>query len=305
MSLVQTVMAIVDTGRISVPTVVESLYHRGRPLDPSIAERRLAWWSKKLLDDAGVTLAVTGREHAGDGTEPLIVMSNHQSHYDIPVLFQSGLGALRMVTKAELFKVPIWGRAMAHAGFIRIDRHDRGQAVDALRAQGGSVLAAGMRVWIAPEGTRSRTGELGPFKSGGFRMALDHGVRILPVAIDGTREVLPAQGVVVQRGKRVRVTILPAIDPAAYGVEKRKELMEAVREAIAGGAGSRGRLTPRAPLSTPVTRFLHPSCPPDSACTALQAPDRTAPVASHRSLCERWLAQEAGPTARTTPSGEP
>ena len=237
MSLVQTVMAIVDTGRISVPTVVEALY---RPLDLPLAERRLAWWSHKLLADAAITLTVTGREHAGDGSEPLIVMSNHQSHYDIPVLFQSGLGALRMVTKAELFKVPIWGRAMARAGFIRVDRHDREQAVDALRGQGGSVLAAGMRVWIAPEGTRSRTGELGPFKSGGFRMALDQGVRILPVAIDGTREVLPAQGVVVQRGKHVRVTVLPAIDPAAYGVTRRKELMDAVRGAIAGALGRPG-----------------------------------------------------------------
>jgi 1-acyl-sn-glycerol-3-phosphate acyltransferase len=236
MSLVQTVMALVHTGRISVRTVAESVY---RPLDPPLAERRLDWWSKKLLDDAGITLTVTGREHVVHA-EPLIVMSNHQSHYDIPVLFQCGLGPLRMVTKAELFKVPIWGRAMTRAGFIRIDRHDREQAVDALRGQGASLLAAGTRVWIAPEGTRSRTGRLGPFKSGGFRMALEQGVRILPVAIEGTREVLPAQGVVVHRGKRVRVTLLPAIDPAAYGVEKRKELMEAVRCAIAGALGQAG-----------------------------------------------------------------
>jgi 1-acyl-sn-glycerol-3-phosphate acyltransferase len=164
-------------------------------------------------------------------------MSNHQSLYDIPVLFQCGLGSLRMVTKAELFKVPVWGRAMEAAGFIRIDRHDRDQAVGALRAKGGSLLAAGTRVWIAPEGTRSRTGALGPFKSGGFRMALEQGVRILPVAITGTRDVLPAQGFVVHTGKQVNVTVLPPIDPAPYGVDRRKDLMDDVRRAIAGALG--------------------------------------------------------------------
>ena len=233
MTLAQTVMGIVDTGRISVPTVLDALY---RPLDPLVAEQRLAWWSKKLVHDAGIDLAVEGQDHAPPG-EPLLVMSNHQSLYDIPVLFQSGLGSLRMVTKAELFKVPVWGRAMEAAGFIRIDRYDREQAVGALRDQGGSLLAAGTRVWIAPEGTRSRTGALGPFKSGGFRMALEQGVRILPVAITGTRDVLPAQGFVVHTGKRVNVTILRPIDPAPYGVERRKDLMDAVRRAIAGALG--------------------------------------------------------------------
>ncbi len=234
MTLAQTVMGIVDTGRISVPTVIDSLV---RPLDPRVAERRLDWWSRKLLHDAAVALEVSGRDHAGDGQEPFVVMSNHQSLYDVPVLFQCGLGSLRMVTKAELFKVPIWGRAMEAAGFIRIDRHDRDQAVGALRDRGGSLLSAGTRVWIAPEGTRSRTGRLGPFKSGGFRMALDLRVRILPVAIEGTRDVLPAQGFSVQAGKRVKVTILPPLDPAAYGVDRRKDLMADVRRSIATALG--------------------------------------------------------------------
>jgi 1-acyl-sn-glycerol-3-phosphate acyltransferase len=202
-----------------------------------VAEERLAWWSAKLLRDARVTLAITGCDNAGDGSEPLVVMSNHQSLYDIPVLFQSGLGRLRMVTKAELFKVPVWGPAMKASGFIRIDRGDREQAVGALREEGRALLASGTRVWIAPEGTRSMTGKLGRFKSGGFRMALEQGVRILPVAIEGTRDVLPAKGVVVQTGARVKVTILPPLDPAAYGVERRRALMTEVRRAIGDALG--------------------------------------------------------------------
>src|SRR6185437_1172332 len=135
------------------------------------------------------------------------------------------------------FRVPVWGRAMEAAGFIRIDRKDRDQAVGALRERGGSLLAGGTRVWIAPEGTRSRSGHLGPFKSGGFRMALDLGVRILPVGIEGTRNVLPAKGFVVRTGGRVKVTVLPPVDPAAYGVDRRRDLMGEVRRAIAGALG--------------------------------------------------------------------
>jgi 1-acyl-sn-glycerol-3-phosphate acyltransferase len=236
MSLAHTVTGILDTARISVPTVLDALQG---PLDADVAERRLAWWSAKLVRDARITLAIVGCEHAPEGSEPLVVMSNHQSLYDIPVLFQSGLGRLRMVTKAELFDVPVWGRAMKAAGFIRIDRSDRTQATGALNAEGAALLAAGTRVWIAPEGTRSLTGELGTFKSGGFRLALEEDVRILPVAIEGTRNVLPAKGVTVHPGKRVKVTILPPVDPAAYGVERRKQLMADVRRAIASALGQR------------------------------------------------------------------
>lgn len=234
MSLLQTAMGIVDTGRISVPTVLDAAFNR---LTTEVADQRLDWWSQKLLRDAGVDLTVTGSAHAGDGSEPFVVMSNHQSLYDIPVLFQSVPGRLRMVAKAELFKVPVWGRAMLAAGFIRIDRGDREQAAEELRTTGGSLLASGVRVWIAPEGTRSKTGEVGEFKSGGFRMALALGARILPVAIEGTRRVLPAKGFAVQRGQRVSVTILPPIDPAAYGIDRRKELIAGVRRAIVEALG--------------------------------------------------------------------
>ena len=112
MGVLQTFQGIFDTARISVPTVLESVV--GRPLDPAVAEQRLSWWSKHILESAEVSLTVEGREHAGDGSEPFIVMSNHQSLFDIPVLFQAIPGKLRMVAKAELF------RALAHPARIRV-----------------------------------------------------------------------------------------------------------------------------------------------------------------------------------------
>lgn len=237
MSIVHTFRGLVDTARICIPTVIDSAVG---PVDPVVAEARLAWWSKRLLEDVGIDLVVSGREHAGDGSEPLIVMSNHQSHLDIPVLYQSIPGKLRMVAKAELFRIPLFGTAMLAAGFIRIDRSDPGRAIDSLRQTGSSLLAGGTRVWIAPEGTRSRTGELSSFKSGGFRLALDCKVRILPVAIRGTHAALPPRSASIKPGKRVHVTILPIVDPAAYGTERRKELSAEVRKRIAGALEHRG-----------------------------------------------------------------
>jgi 1-acyl-sn-glycerol-3-phosphate acyltransferase len=232
MSLVQTFLSVVDTGRISVATALEGLVGT---VDAGRCDARLAWWSEKVVRDARIALVVHGRDHA-ETDEPFIVMSNHQSFYDIPVLYRAIPGRLRMVAKKELFRVPVFGRAMIDAGFIRVDRSDRAQAVASLK-HATTQLRAGTRIWIAPEGTRSQAGALGPFKSGGFRMALETSTRILPVAIDGTKDVLPAHGVTVHRNKRVTVTITPPIDPAPYGVEGRKQLMSDVRRAIAEPLG--------------------------------------------------------------------
>lgn len=234
MSLLHSVSAIFDTGRISVVTVAEALLGLHPPA--SAFDWRLAWWSQKVLKDAGVTLHVRGRENAGDEREPFVLMSNHQSLYDIPAVYCSVPGRIRMVAKQELFRVPVWGKAMAAAGFIRVDRGDRKQAISSLH-EATEKLKDGTRIWIAPEGTRSRDGTLGPFKSGGFRMALETAVRILPIAIDGTRHVLPARDFAVRKDQEVTVTICPPIDPKAYGEKRRKALMLDTRNAIARALG--------------------------------------------------------------------
>ena len=233
MGLHHTLQGLISTGWVSVPTVVDALFGR---VTAARCDERLAWWAHELLRAAKVDLAVRGKEHAGEGRESFVVMSNHQSLYDIPVVFCALPGRIRMVAKTELFNVPIWGAAMAAAGFIRVDRSDRDQAVRSLR-ESCSMIKDGTHVWIAPEGTRSPTGALGLFKSGGFRMALEAGVRILPVALEGTRDILPARGAIVHAGKRVVATFLPPIDPSGYGIERRKELMADVRAAIAGALG--------------------------------------------------------------------
>ncbi|WP_437682476.1 lysophospholipid acyltransferase family protein [Sorangium sp. So ce131] len=245
MSLHTTCMGIFDTLRICFPTVVDAV--RGR-VTLERCDERLDWWARKVLEDADVDLIVRGREHAA-GTRPFVVMSNHQSLFDIPVVFRAIPGRLRMVAKTELFRLPVFGQAMKAAGFIRIDRSDRVQATASLQV-GAAMLQNGTRVWIAPEGTRSKTGALLPFKSGGFRMAIETNTPILPVAIDGTRHVLRARDVVVQQHHRVVVTIMPPIDPAPYGQGGRNRLMRDVRAAIAGALGHDPSLVHRSAATT-------------------------------------------------------
>jgi 1-acyl-sn-glycerol-3-phosphate acyltransferase len=220
------------TLRISVPTITEAL--RGT-LTSEACDARLAWWSRKLLEKAAIRLQVFGAEHAQAGSA-FVVMSNHQSHYDIPVLYQSlGLRLrLRMVAKAELFRIPIWAQAMRAAGFVELDRGARERAIKSLE-RAKQALAAGTSIWIAPEGTRSRDGTLGAFKLGGFHLAVGAGARILPVTIAGTRQTLPAKGARVKSGAEVRVTVHEPIDPADFGAEPGEPLVQAVRSAIERG----------------------------------------------------------------------
>jgi 1-acyl-sn-glycerol-3-phosphate acyltransferase len=216
------------TLRISVPTLFDALLGR---LTPEVCDARLDWWSKRLLEQAKVSLETHGSEHAR-GATAFVVMSNHQSLYDIPALFQTLPLRLRMVAKAELFRIPIWAQAMRVAGFVELDRSARERAIESLdRAK--TALARGTSIWIAPEGTRSRDGALGAFKLGGFHLAAGAGARILPVTVAGTRSILPAKGARVVPGAIVRVTVHPAIDPAAYGGDVNDSLVQAVRSSIA------------------------------------------------------------------------
>jgi 1-acyl-sn-glycerol-3-phosphate acyltransferase len=207
-----------ETLAISVPTVVDAA--RGR-LTRSVCDERLWGWSTRVVENLDITLEVTGREQF-DPSKTYLVMSNHQSHYDVPVLFHV-LGprvlkakSLRMIAKIELFSVPFFGRAMLEAGFIAIDRESRKAAMASLK-KAKETMRSGVNVWIAPEGTRSRDGTLLPFKKGGFHLALDVGESVLPVTIQGTRFALPRGAGRSTRGAHVHVTVHPPIDVGPYG----------------------------------------------------------------------------------------
>lgn len=221
------ILVVAETLRISAPTMAEAAFGR---LTRKAVDRRLSDWSRRLLREAAIDLDVHGDEHARSG-ETFVVMSNHQSHFDIPVLYRVFPGCMRMVAKTELYKIPIFGRAVRAAEMIEVDRGNKERARQSI-ALAKERLASGINVWIAPEGTRSTTGKLGSFKKGGFILALETGARILPITINGTRHVLPPHTARVRKGQHVRVDFHAPIDPRPFSMERRDELVTLVRSTI-------------------------------------------------------------------------
>jgi 1-acyl-sn-glycerol-3-phosphate acyltransferase len=229
-SIVLTLRNIGETLAVSLPTMLEALAGR---VTKETCDDRLERWSRRVVANAHMRIEVVGRENLR-ADETYLVMSNHQSLYDVPVLFHVIGSNVRMIAKEELFRVPVFGPALAAGGFISIDRGDRKAAIASLQ-RARDLLAGGTHVWIAPEGTRSRTGELLPFKKGAFYLALEARLAILPVTLRGTRDALPAKGLRSASGAHVRVTIHPKIDPAPYvarGKKGRDDLMLEVRRVL-------------------------------------------------------------------------
>ena len=157
---------VVETLAISAPTVFDAGVGR---VTKERCDARLDAWSRAVVSHARIRLEVAGREHLVPG-ETYVVMSNHQSLYDIPVLFRVFGPNIRMIAKSELFRIPVFGHAMSAAGFISVDRAGGRAAVRSLGVA-RDLLGQRTHVWIAPEGTRSRDGSLLAFKPGAFLLA--------------------------------------------------------------------------------------------------------------------------------------
>ena len=189
-------------------------------------------WARTILFMSGVPLRVSGRERlASLASGSAVIVANHESLADILVLLASLPIQVRFLAKRRIFSVPVLGWSIRAAGFIPVDRgdHRRGAATfEAAMAR----LQGGRSVIVFPEETRTRTGELLPFKKGAALLALRSGLPILPVGIAGTRQVLP------------RDTLLPTAGPAAVvigepipvegrPVTERARLTEEARSAVA------------------------------------------------------------------------
>jgi 1-acyl-sn-glycerol-3-phosphate acyltransferase len=186
-------------------------------------------WGRSILWVSGVRVRVVGAERM-DPAAAVICMSNHQSNFDIPVLLGYLPVPFRWLAKAELFKIPVFGRAMRGAGYIPIDRSDRPAAIASLR-QAAAAIRGGVSVVIFPEGTRSPDGTLKPFKKGGFVMAIEAGVPIVPVALRGTFDIMPKNRLLI-RPRDVTLTIGAPIATTGYGLHSKEVLMDEVGNAL-------------------------------------------------------------------------
>lgn len=187
------------------------------------------FWGRSILVVSGVKVSVRGLSNI-DPTAPYIYMPNHQSNFDIPVLLGHLTVQFRWLAKMELFKIPIFGRAMRKAGYISIDRNNRQSAFESLKVAAAKIKS-GVSVLIFPEGTRSLDGRIRPFKKGGFVLAVDSGIPIVPVVITGTRTIMPKGRFRIYPGL-VSMEIYKPIDTSIYTRRTKESLMENVRRVI-------------------------------------------------------------------------
>lgn len=213
-------------------------------------------WARAIGRCGLMRITVEGREHV-DPERSYIVVSNHQSHFDVPVVYGWSGVEMRWVMKQELRKLPIIGVGCEALGFIYIDRSNP----DIAHASINKALAdipAGSGVMFFPEGTRSRNGRLQPFKKGAFRAAVEQQLPVLPMTIVGAREMLPP-GTRRLRPGRVRLVIHPPIETKGIGLENVSALRDRCRRVIAGAleTGTHvARISPNSPAEEEGTNRL-------------------------------------------------
>lgn len=186
-------------------------------------------WTPFLIFMSEAKLIVQGVENV-DPKRPTVYVSNHQSTFDIPVLIRVLPVNFRFVAKEQLRWVPVLGWYLWFAGHILIDRSNRTRAIASL-AKAAKKIRGGTSILMYPEGTRSPDGHILPFKKGPFALALEAGVAVCPVTIEGTARLMPKNSWKINLGGEIKVKIGKPIDAAAYGKD-RDRLMRDVRNVI-------------------------------------------------------------------------
>lgn len=205
-----------------IPVVVISLFSREGDLPHLIAR----FWARFSLLCSGCRVEVKGGENIPDG--PAVYMPNHVSHFDVFAILGHLNVQFRWTVKKELFRIPLLGLAMRRAGYILVDRADHDRAMQSMRLA-AERIRSGTSILIFPEGTRSCDGSLQfPFKKGGFHLAMDAGVPIVPITVRGTRAILPKHSFRVRPGT-ITLVIGRPVSPRGHDVSS---LMEDVYKSI-------------------------------------------------------------------------
>ncbi|MFZ5565127.1 MAG: lysophospholipid acyltransferase family protein [Thermodesulfobacteriota bacterium] len=218
-------LVIFDTTVLGMLTIVSSYFDpRGNRVH-YIGK----FWSRLNMLFSGVRVKMINPQFI-DPSRSYVVMSNHQSHYDVWALIGFLPLQLRWVIKMELREIPIFGLGCERMGHIFIDRSHPDRAYKSLEAA-GEKIRNGASVVFFPEGTRSTDGNLLPFKKGGFNIALAAGVPILPVTVRGSRQIL-AKGSARVRPGTIEIVVHEPVPLEGYSEETREELMARIRGII-------------------------------------------------------------------------
>jgi len=190
-------------------------------------------WIDQLLNEVQVHYKVNNPFNVSPQPgQATILMCNHSSAYDIPLGFKAFPNhSIRMLAKKELSRVPLLGKGMAAAEFPFIDRKNRYQALQDLEAA-KKLMESGIVLWIAPEGTRSKTGKLAPFKKGAFITAIQSKAMIIPVGIRGAFDILPAKSLHINLDQQAEINIGKPIDASEFTIENKDALIQQTYDVI-------------------------------------------------------------------------
>ena len=189
------------------------------------AERIMGWWGRAFVRSGGWKLRVEGMENLPSGGAVLV--ANHQSVVDIPMLLSAFPRSVGFLAKHELGEIPLFGKAMAAAGNLFVDRDDPRDAVRMLR-EAGARLRDGRLMVVFPEGTRSGDGVIGEFRPGAFFLAQKSGAPIIPVYLDGGYRAIPKGGFRVRHAELL-VRVLPPLSPGEGAGGSKERIAAAVR----------------------------------------------------------------------------
>lgn len=185
-------------------------------------------WSLLILKTSGVRVKVDGLDRL-DPSRSYVFAANHQSIYDIPIVFASLPFQLRIIAKESLGKIPFMGWHLLRAGHVLVDRSNPGAGVVKRMAK---LVAAGHSLIVFPEGTRSVDGVIGRFKGGSFVIALQSALPVVPITITGSRQVMTKGQLTVRPGD-VALTVHEPIETAELPRDGARDLADRVREVVA------------------------------------------------------------------------
>ncbi|MDG0992435.1 MAG: HAD-IB family hydrolase [Luminiphilus sp.] len=230
----------------------------------------------------GLNLEVTGEEHLW-AQRPAVFMFNHQSKADVAVMARLVRRDVVAVGKKEIQRMPLIGQAMGAAGVVFIDRSDRSKAIESMAPLATAMREEGQSLVIAPEGTRAPTRKLAPFKKGGFHMAMQVGVPIVPVVIHNAGDIAPKGDFVFKPGT-VRVDVLPPVDTTSWSLEKMDEQVTLVRNMFLQALGQPEQTVAQ---TLEEQKALPEDMRPEKAGKAIKRPRKTKAAVSKASPSKR------------------
>lgn len=225
----RTLWVVVCSVYVTVEVCLASIYkHLRGTTNRQWVNGALQRWTSRLLNIARVRYTVINPlgVEPEPGT-PTIIMCNHSSLYDIPLGYKAfPKHSMRMLAKKELSHIPIFGQGMKDAEFVFINRKNRNEAVRDLQVA-RELMESGIILWVSPEGTRSASGKLAPFKKGAFVLAINAKATIIPIGIRGAFNILPPKKIfAIHLNQEAEIHIGEPINAADYCLETKEELLE-------------------------------------------------------------------------------